>query len=297
MDKDACIKAVIKGDATATLLTTDTYYAYRHELNDLEDCNLINTGFVVPVGFAVARNNINMYSFMKKSLAGIGNETISKSIIEGGYAIPEPSLTQFLRRHIYLVLFGGFVLALLLAGFGVHYTMTKRREARLCQYNLELNKKIYIDFATGLPNKNKCEEMLSKPGPITKPTACCMFDLNDLKVVNDTLGHEMGDMMIYSFANLLRQVVPCEYFIGRFGGDEFILIAEDISGKGAIKDLLKDIEELIEFYNKHNKDFQLSYSTGYAYSGEHKGATLVELLHLADEAMYANKKAFKAKRK
>ena len=51
------------------------------------------------------------------------------------------------------------------------------------------------------------------------------------------------------------------------------------------------------FYNKHNKDFQLSYSTGYAYSGEHKGATLVELLHLADEAMYANKKAFKAKRK
>ena len=177
----------------------------------------------------------------------------------------------------------------------MHYVMTKRREASLCQYNLELNKKIYVDFATGLPNKNKCEEMLATPGPITKPTACFMFDLNDLKVVNDSLGHEMGDMMIYSFAKLLRQVVPCEYFVGRFGGDEFILIAEGITGKREIKAVLADIEELIQFYNKNNKEFKLSYSSGYAYSEDHKGVTMAELLHLADENMYANKKAFKAK--
>ena len=156
-------------------------------------------------------------------------------------------------------------------------------------------KKIYVDFATGLPNKNKCEEMLATPGPITKPTACFMFDLNDLKVVNDSLGHEMGDMMIYSFAKLLRQVVPCEYFVGRFGGDEFILIAEGITGKREIKAVLADIEELIQFYNKNNKEFKLSYSSGYAYSEDHKGVTMAELLHLADENMYANKKAFKAK--
>ena len=296
-DKDACVKAVVKGEATATLLTTDTYYAYRHELNDLADCNLINTGFVVPVGFAVKRNNINMYSFMNKSLAGIGNETISKSIIEGGYAIPEPSLMQFLRMHIYLVLLLGFLLTALIVGFGMHYVLTKRREASLCQYNLELNKKIYIDFATGLPNKNKCEEILAAPGPITQPTACFMFDLNDLKIVNDTQGHEMGDMMIYSFANLLRQVVPRQYFVGRFGGDEFIMIAEGISGKGEIKALLRDVQELIEFFNKNNKNFQLSYSSGYAYSGDHEGVSLGELLRLADEYMYANKKAFKTKKR
>ena len=210
--------------------------------------------------------------------------------------MPEPSLTQFLRRHIYLTLFSGILLALILAGFGMHYVMTKRREAKLCQYNLELNKKIYVDFATGLHNKNKCEEMLAVPGPLKQPTACFMFDLNDLKVVNDTQGHEMGDMMIYSFANLLRQVVPCQYFIGRFGGDEFIMIAEGISGKREIKSLLQDVEELIQFYNKNNKEFQLSYSAGYAYSEDHKGVTMAELLHMADEDMYDNKKAFKAKR-
>ena len=55
--------------------------------------------------------------------------------------------------------------------------------------------------------------------------------LNDLKKVNDTLGHEMGDIMILNFAKLLRKVVPLRYFVDRFGGDEFIVIAEDISGR------------------------------------------------------------------
>jgi len=55
--------------------------------------------------------------------------------------------------------------------------------------NDELSEKAYIDLATGLPNKNKCEELLSAHYVINKPTACFMLDLNDLKKVNDTLGH------------------------------------------------------------------------------------------------------------
>lgn len=49
--------------------------------------------------------------------------------------------------------------------------------------------------------------------------------------MNDTLGHEMGDIMILNFAKLLRKVVSLRYFVDRFGGDEFIVIAEDISGR------------------------------------------------------------------
>ena len=74
-----------------------------------------------------------------------------------------------------------------------------------------------------------------------------------------------------------------------------MLSAEGITGKREIKAVLADSEELIEFYNKNNKEFKLSYSSGYAYSEDHKGVTMAELLHLADENMYANKKAFKAK--
>ena len=52
------------------------------------------------------------------------------------------------------------------------------------------------------------EEMTETHYHISKPTACFMQDLNDLKKVNDTLGHEMGDIMILNFAKLLRKVVP-----------------------------------------------------------------------------------------
>ena len=171
--------------------------------------------------------------------------------------------------------------------------LSKRRELTFKQSALELTKKIYIDFATGLPNKNKCEDMTASQAPLQKPTVCAMFDLNDLKKVNDTLGHDKGDLMIYSFAKLLRQAVPNKYFVGRFGGDEFILIAKNINGKEEIEQLRQKIRSSIEQFNKENKEFQLSYSAGAAYSGDYENISIQELLHIADAAIYANKKQIK----
>ena len=76
-----------------------------------------------------------------------------------------------------------------------------------------------------------------------------MLDLNDLKKVNDTLGHEMGDIMILNFAKHLRKVVPLQYFAGRFGGDEFIVIAEDISDKEEAEELIQNIKDMILKFN------------------------------------------------
>ena len=56
-----------------------------------------------------------------------------------------------------------------------------------------LEQKAFIDAYTGLPNKNACNELLNKKDIITAPTACIMFDLNNLKIVNDTRGHSAGD--------------------------------------------------------------------------------------------------------
>lgn len=50
--------------------------------------------------------------------------------------------------------------------------------------NNELSEKAYIDLATGLPNKNKCEEVMSEHLVVQEPTACFMLDLNNLKKVN-----------------------------------------------------------------------------------------------------------------
>ena len=83
--------------------------------------------------------------------------------------------------------------------------------------NHALQKKVYMDEATGLPNKNKCEELLSAPKMITMPVGVCSFDLNNLRRINNSMGHEKGDAYIRIFAELVREAVPAHYFVGRAG--------------------------------------------------------------------------------
>ena len=100
------------------------------------------------------------------------------------------------------------------------------RALRCAAQNRILRKKIYLDESTGLPNKNKCEEILSDPTPLgeEESTAICVFDLNNLRIINNNLGHDKGDEYIRSFAEQLRLAVDPENFVGRDGGDEFIAI-------------------------------------------------------------------------
>ena len=296
-DLEGCISAVLDGRATSTVISSDTYYANRNLVDGMDDCNIINTGFSSPVGFAVKKGNLEAFTFMKHSMTGLHPSDISKAMIDEGYAIPDTSLKQFVRRHAMLAIFLAVLMTVIIASFIAYYLSSKRRELTFMQSALELNKKIYIDFATGLPNKNKCEDMTASQEPLRKPTACAMFDLNGLKNVNDSLGHDMGDRMIYTFATLLRQAVPNKYFVGRFGGDEFILIANNIGSKQEIEQLIAHITQHIEAFNQQNADFKLSYAYGFAYSGDYDKISIQELLHIADEKMYAYKKQCKMCRK
>ena len=74
--------------------------------------------------------------------------------------------------------------------------------------NRALQHKVYLDAATGLPNKNKCEELLDDPTPPAPETGVCSFDLNNLRRINNSMGHEAGDAYIRQFAVALRAAMP-----------------------------------------------------------------------------------------
>ena len=93
--------------------------------------------------------------------------------------------------------------------------------------NRLLQRKVYLDDATGLPNKNKCEELLSEEEP-DADTGVCSFDLNNLRRINDSRGHEAGDAYIRRFAICLRASMPAEQFVGRAGGDEFLAVTHGL---------------------------------------------------------------------
>lgn len=124
-----------------------------------------------------------------------------------------------------------------------------------------------------------------------------MLDLNDLKKVNDTLGHEMGDIMILNFAKLLRKVVPLQYFVGRFGGDEFIVIAENISGREEAEELVQKLKDMILRFNGLRGEFQINYACGFAFSEDYPGTNISDLLNEADIKMYEDKVRTKTEQK
>ena len=159
---------------------------------------------------------------------------------------------------------------------------------RFAAQNRMLQKKVYLDEATGLPNKNKCEEILGNPEPLDGLTAVCVFDLNNLRTINNNLGHEKGDEYIRSFAVELRKVVPAEYFTGRDGGDEFIAVFHGLD-HSEMRRMLRMIREHMAAYSAEHPEMPLSYAVGYALSCDFDQCTMRELFRLADKNMYVDK--------
>lgn len=167
---------------------------------------------------------------------------------------------------------------------------------RYVAQNRVLRQKVYLDEATGLPNKNKCEEILASEEPLTgsESTAVVVFDLNNLRIINDRQGHERGDQYIRSFAEQLRAALPEKYFVGRDGGDEFIAVLKQVDHEH-VKDCLQMIREQTERYSKNHPDMPLSYAVGYALSTDFPGSNMKDLFRYADKNMYVDKNRAKMK--
>ena len=164
------------------------------------------------------------------------------------------------------------------------------RALRFSALNRTLQKKVYLDKATGLPNKNKCVELLSSPEPADKDgaVAVCALDLNDLRTINNTHGHAEGDEYIRSFAHQLAKLASDDVFVGRNGGDEFIAIIGNAS-KSKVNDFLECLRDNVGEHTAKCPSMPISYAVGCAFSAENEGCTIGELYRLADKNMYVDK--------
>jgi diguanylate cyclase (GGDEF)-like protein len=87
----------------------------------------------------------------------------------------------------------------------------------------------YMDFLTGLPNRRKLDETLSASIDVSKedenPLTVILFDIDNFKQVNDTYGHDVGDAVLKSVATNVKNTLSEDVSFGRWGGEEFIIIA------------------------------------------------------------------------
>ena len=163
---------------------------------------------------------------------------------------------------------------------------------KMARSNRALEKRAYIDMHTGLPNKSRCEEILNDTNVIREKTACMMFDLNNLKIVNDTKGHSAGDQLIFEFAQLLRKAIPEEDFVGRYGGDEFMAVIYD-TNKQEIEEILEKLCTEIDQHNHNDNTDAISYAHGWALANAHENCTMQLLFDRADCHMYENKQLYR----
>ena len=131
--------------------------------------------------------------------------------------------------------------------------------------------------------------------PIKTPISMIMLDLNGLKQVNDTLGHEVGDQILRNFSTILSQAILPPSVICRWGGDEFAVMLVN-TDRAATEHCIAEIHTAVAAYNAANTMPALYFAAGYALSSEFPGLSRRELLEKADARMYQDKQMWHNRR-
>ena len=122
------------------------------------------------------------------------------------------------------------------------------------------------------------------------------LDFDNLKWINDTLGHSVGDQALIEAATLLGDTFRLADVVGRLGGDEFVILCTDNSALGNEQNILRRLNETIEKTNRlKTRQYMLSLSVGAGRYEHENPCSIDELLSRADQAMYKNKEEKKAR--
>lgn len=140
----------------------------------------------------------------------------------------------------------------------------------------------YTDLMTGLKNKTAYIELEKQP--LKDNSIFIVLDLNDLKNINDTYGHRMGDQVITIAAKTITKFFGVENCY-RFGGDEFCIILNDAS----YTETIKKIDEMKEYMDKHNQETEVKIEFAIGYAKQLPGDTVQSIFLRADQAMYKDK--------
>ncbi|MCM1307382.1 MAG: diguanylate cyclase [Butyrivibrio sp.] len=141
----------------------------------------------------------------------------------------------------------------------------------------------YVDYLTHIYNRNAFERDLASLGEKNKGGCYIIADLNDLKTVNDTIGHSAGDELLQDFARVLSDTVGKNGKAYRQGGDEFAVLYY-----GDAAEFVNELEKQCGLHNRTG-NIPISYAVGYCSLGDEN------FLNTADRMMYENKREIKRK--
>lgn len=172
---------------------------------------------------------------------------------------------------------------------------------RLRRINQSLAEQAITDTLTGLSNRRgleaQMEAILRLARRRRQPTSLLMLDVDHFKDYNDTFGHPAGDMALREVARVLQETARRSDIVGRFGGEEFVVLLPETGWEGA-QDVAERIREAVAGLDDLER--RVTVSVGIATRGGLEGGDAVvggnralgdQLIREADEALYAAKQA------
>ena len=158
---------------------------------------------------------------------------------------------------------------------------------KIKRINEQLKVAAETDRLTNLFNKstmeNLCREHLSKLSAGEK-SALYVIDLDHFKEANDTYGHQCGDKILQQFADGLKKIFSDNAYIGRFGGDEFVILVKNFSNENEITDRARKILQTAMNISIDNMDPQITASIGISIAKI--GDDYTQTFKRADESLY-----------
>lgn len=155
----------------------------------------------------------------------------------------------------------------------------------------------HMDALTGIPNRRGILDLISSALesapklPIAPSSSALIYmDLDRFKVINDELGHEIGDELLIAFAGGTRHCLREDDLFGRIGGDEFVVFLPDTDETQALLIAKRLCESLSRMWSLNGQEIHTSSSIGIAFYPE-AGQDVHSLLRHADEALYRAKRA------
>ncbi|MCF8722335.1 diguanylate cyclase (GGDEF)-like protein/PAS domain S-box-containing protein [Nitrospina gracilis] len=161
------------------------------------------------------------------------------------------------------------------------------------QLEEQIRQMAYYDPLTGLLNRNllndRLEVALTAASVANEKVGILFLDLDHFKTINDTLGHDLGDLLLKQVADRLKKVVRQEDTVARMGGDEFVIVVPNLTKEDEIVDRAqKVLEVLAPIYRIQNHELYITCSIGISVFPD-DGQEIDTLLKHSDLAMYRAK--------
>lgn len=252
---------------------------YLHKAGDPGKFRVLDTLYTKQLQAAVRDGNIQMLIFISEGFSKIPPEEIDRITQKWMHSV------QTTPEGLYKWLFGGLVALILV--FVVVYIVGLRRQVKL--RTLELERLSQTDMLTGLYNRMKIEDILDnelyRAQRYDQSLSLIMLDIDFFKQVNDTFGHVTGDEVLIALAKLLQENVRRSDAVGRWGGEEFMIICpetDEESSAALAENLRRTIEE---FEFKSVKHCTSSFGVTEYLPGDDVG----KLFERSDMALYKSK--------